>query len=124
MVESHALVAAASLAVQYCATPAHHSRHPFPSPPLIKHSGQPLEWVIDPTFAQAFQVTAPTPRYRHILSAVPQLLVAPLNKVVRAVLVLGAELARCFEAQDLPLPPWRHVDALLTRVRRRRQLGS
>lgn len=29
--------------------------------------------------------------------------------------MLGAELARCFETQGIPLPPWRHADALLTR---------
>lgn len=72
-------------------------------------------WVIDPAFAQAFQVVSPTPRYAFLLSAVPALLVAPLPRVLRAVLLLGAELARCFEAKDLPLPPWRHADALATR---------
>lgn len=72
-------------------------------------------WVIDPAFTQAFQVLAPTPRYAFILSEVPTLLVAPLPRVLRAVLLLGAELARCFEAKDLPLPPWRHADALATR---------
>lgn len=74
-----------------------------------------MTWVIDPSFAQAFQVLAPTPRYAFILSEVPALLVAPLPRVLRALLLLGAELARCFEAKDLPLPPWRHADALATR---------
>lgn len=77
--------------------------------------GEPTVWVIDPAFTQAFQVLAPTPRYAFILSEVPTLLVAPLPRVLRAVLLLGAELARCFEAKDLPLPPWRHADALATR---------
>jgi hypothetical protein len=72
-------------------------------------------WVVDPAFSQAFQVLAPTPRYAFILSEVPALLVAPLPRVLRAVLLLGAELARCFEVKDLPLPPWRHADALATR---------
>jgi uncharacterized protein (TIGR01615 family) len=77
--------------------------------------GEPTVWVVDPAFSQAFQVLAPTPRYAFILSEVPALLVAPLPRVLRAVLLLGAELARCFEVKDLPLPPWRHADALATR---------
>lgn len=70
---------------------------------------------MDPTFSAAFQVADPTPRYSHILAAAPPLLVAPLSRVARAVLVLGAELARSFEARGMALPPWRHVDAILTR---------
>lgn len=60
-------------------------------------------------------MTCPTPRYAHILAAVPPVLVAPLRRVMRAVLVLGAELARCFEKQGLPLPPWRHADAITSK---------
>lgn len=61
---------------------------------------------MDPAFRAALEVADPTPRYAHVLSAAPQLLVAPLSRVARAVLVLGAELARSFEARDMPLPPW------------------
>jgi hypothetical protein len=71
--------------------------------------------VIDPYFSQAFSVGQPTPRYAHILSALPPLLVAPLGRLTRAILLLGPELARCFERQELSLPPWRRVDPLLSR---------
>ncbi|KAI3433626.1 hypothetical protein D9Q98_003435 [Chlorella vulgaris] len=77
--------------------------------------GEPAEWIIDPSFAQAFAVASPTPRYAHIMAAVPSLLVAPLRRVMRVVLLLGAELARCFDKQDLPLPPWRHADAITSK---------
>ena len=43
------------------------------------------------------------------------MLVAPLPRLVRALLLLGAELARCFEKQGIPLPPWRHADAITTK---------
>jgi hypothetical protein len=49
------------------------------------------------------------------MAAVPSLLVAPLRRVMRVVLLLGAELARCFNKQDLPLPPWRHADAITSK---------
>lgn len=102
-------------AVQYLTRlPAVQASNPPPSRPSPP-AGEPTVWVIDPAFAQAFQVVSPTPRYAFLLSAVPALLVAPLPRVLRAVLLLGAELARCFEAKDLPLPPWRHADALATR---------
>lgn len=80
--------------------------------------GEPAEWVIDPSFADAFAVTHPTPRLRHILSAVPPLVVAPLGRLLRALLMLGAELERCFTAQQVPLPPWRSADALASRYER------
>ncbi|EFN59388.1 hypothetical protein CHLNCDRAFT_137872 [Chlorella variabilis] len=78
-------------------------------------SGEPAEWIIDPSFASAFAVACPTPRYARILGAVPPVLVAPLPRLVRALLLLGAELARCFEEQGIPLPPWRRVDAYATK---------
>lgn len=43
------------------------------------------------------------------------MLVAPLPRLVRALLLLGAELARCFEERGLPLPPWRRVDAMASK---------
>ncbi|EFN59389.1 expressed protein [Chlorella variabilis] len=78
-------------------------------------NGEPAEWIIDPSFASAFAVACPTPRFAHILEAVPPVLVAPLPRLVRALLLLGAELARCFEKQGIPLPPWRHADAITTK---------
>ncbi|KAL4447895.1 hypothetical protein ABPG75_005114 [Micractinium tetrahymenae] len=77
--------------------------------------GEPAEWVVDPSFGQAFRVAHPTPRYAHILEAVPPLAVAPLPRLLRAVLLLGSELERCFERRGLPLPPWRSTDALVSR---------
>ncbi|PSC68891.1 DUF506 family [Micractinium conductrix] len=77
--------------------------------------GERAEWVIDPSFATAFVVADPTPRFAHILSAVPQLVVAPLPRLLRALLVLANELERCFKARGVPLPPWRSADALTTR---------
>ena len=71
--------------------------------------------MVDPAFAQAFQVADPTPRFAHILAAVPPLVMAPLPRIVRATLLLGAELARSIEARGLPLAPWRHADSLVTR---------
>jgi hypothetical protein len=89
---------------------------PLPGPPLPLPTGEePAEWVIDPSFSQAFSVSQPTPRYAHILSSLPPLLVAPLGRLTRAILLLGPELARCFERQELSLPPWRRVDPLLSR---------
>lgn len=85
------------------------------SPDRIHAAGQRVEWVVDPSFAQAFAVACPTPAYAELLSAIPPVLVAPLPRLVRALLLLGAELARCFEGRGLPLPPWRSVDALASK---------
>lgn len=85
----------------------------IPASPSRLTAAEPL--LICPSFAEAFATSPPTPRYAAVLSAVPPLLVAPLPRVVRGTLLLGAELARCFERQDRSLPPWRHTDALLTR---------
>ena len=82
---------------------------------LLSPAGERAEWVVDPSFGQAFQVTHPTPRYAHILAAVPSLAVAPLPRLLRAVLTLGSEMERCFERRGLPLPPWRSSDALASR---------
>ncbi|KAL4426400.1 hypothetical protein ABPG77_004694 [Micractinium sp. CCAP 211/92] len=86
--------------------------------------GEPAEWVVDPSFGQAFQVTDPTPRYAHILAAVPSLAVAPLPRLLRAVLTLGSELERCFERRGLPLPPWRSSDALASRYEQAAHSGA
>lgn len=90
------------------------SSHPTPTPSSFP-AGERAEWVIDPSFATAFVVADPTPRFAHILSAVPQLVVAPLPRLLRALLVLANELERCFKARGVPLPPWRSADALTTR---------
>lgn len=87
----------------------------LPTPTLPTLAGKAQEFIVDPSFAQAFQVAAPTPRLAHLLGALPPLAVAPLPRLLRALLLLGAELARYFEAEGLPLPPWRHADALATR---------
>ncbi len=79
---------------------------------------------MDPSFGQAFQVTDPTPRYAHILAAVPSLAVAPLPRLLRAVLTLGSELERCFERRGLPLPPWRSSDALASRYEQAAHSGA
>ncbi|KAL4430879.1 hypothetical protein ABPG75_006135 [Micractinium tetrahymenae] len=86
--------------------------------------GEPAKWVVDPSFGQAFQVTHPTPRYAHLLAAVPQLAVAPLPRLLRAVLTLGSEMERCFERRGLPLPPWRSSDALASRYEQAARGGS
>jgi hypothetical protein len=93
----------------------HAPHHASPLSRLLLTADEPAEWIIDPSFAQAFAVACPTPRYAHIMAAVPSLLVAPLPRLVRGLLLLGAELARCFQERGVPLPPWRRVNAMATR---------
>ena len=100
---------------QYCRCSQPFSYRMSSRAALCAPAGEPAEWIIDPSFASAFAVACPTPRYARILGAVPPVLVAPLPRLVRALLLLGAELARCFEEQGIPLPPWRRVDAYATK---------
>lgn len=65
---------------------------------------------MDPGFAEQFHVAAPTPRYAHVLRALPAVLVATAERTSRAATIVAFEMACMFKHQGIALPPWRCVD--------------
>ena len=65
---------------------------------------------MDPGFAEQFRVAAPTPRYAHLLRALPAVLVATAERTSQAAAVVAFEMARLFKHQGAELPPWRRAD--------------
>jgi uncharacterized protein (TIGR01615 family) len=73
------------------------------------------DYVVDPAFRDHFLVHRPAARYASVLDAIPQVAVAPAPRLARAVTFLAAEVAACFVAQGVPLPPWRKTTSLLSK---------
>lgn len=71
--------------------------------------------VIDPRFAEQFEVSNPTLRYEAVLAWLPRVFVGCAERLPLLVAVLCNEMEQCFKARGIALPPWREPGALITK---------
>jgi uncharacterized protein (TIGR01615 family) len=83
-------------------------------------SASPCAVLVDPRFREQFEIAHPTPRYARILAEVPAELVAPADRLSKAVELLCAEMAVAFAATGTPVPPWRQAAAMMSKWQPRR----
>jgi uncharacterized protein (TIGR01615 family) len=83
-------------------------------------STAPCTVLVDPRFREQFEIAHPTPRYERILAEVPAELVAPPERLSRAVELLCSEMALAFAATGTPVPPWRQAAAMISKWQPRR----
>lgn len=76
--------------------------------------------LVDPRFREQFEIAHPTPRYARILAEVAAELVAPAERLSKAVELLCAEMAVAFATTGTPVPPWRQPAAMLSKWQPRR----
>ena len=86
-------------------------RHTF----LVVNLGGSRSLLVDPAFRDQFALPAPTPRFAHVLAAVPGLACASRHRLTHAALLLSEEVGRVFEAAEMPLPPWRQAESLMSK---------
>ncbi|KAH7623944.1 hypothetical protein Ndes2526B_g01194 [Nannochloris sp. 'desiccata'] len=83
-------------------------------------STSPCTVLVDPRFREQFEIAHPTPRYARILAEVPAELVAPADRLSKAVELLCTEMAVAFAATGTPVPPWRQAAAMMSKWQPRR----
>jgi len=83
-------------------------------------SASPCTVLVDPRFRDQFEIAHPTPRYARIVAEVPSELVAPADRLSKAVELLCAEMAVAFAATGTPVPPWRQAAAMMSKWQPRR----
>ncbi|GLC42538.1 hypothetical protein PLESTB_001111100 [Pleodorina starrii] len=73
--------------------------------------------VVEPNFREHFCIGSvyATERYRQLLAAVPEELVAPYSKIQEVVKLICAEMKFSFEATGNSCPPWRSTSSVLSR---------
>jgi uncharacterized protein (TIGR01615 family) len=73
--------------------------------------------VVEPSFREHFCIGTPyqTERYRQVLAAVPEELVAPHSQLAQMVRLVCTEMKFSFTATGNSVPPWRSAAALLSR---------
>ena len=78
-------------------------------------AGGPL--IVEPSFREHFAIGSlyATERYRQVLAAVPEELVAPYSQLCEMVRLVCAEMKFSFGATGNSLPPWRSVNSVLSR---------
>ncbi len=78
-------------------------------------AGAPL--IVEPSFREHFAIGSlyATERYRQVLAAVPEELVAPYAQLSEMVRLVCTEMKFSFEATSNSLPPWRNVNSVLSR---------
>ncbi|KAG2454836.1 hypothetical protein HYH02_000668 [Chlamydomonas schloesseri] len=78
-------------------------------------AGAPL--IVEPSFREHFAIGSlyATERYRQVLAAVPEELVAPYTQLSEMVRLVCAEMKLSFEATGNSLPPWRNVNSVMSR---------
>lgn len=73
----------------------------------------PLHLLVDPTFADKFQVARPSAKLTANLETLGHAFVGPPEDLRALVTALAAVLRADFAAKGLSLPPWRSVQSLL-----------
>lgn len=95
-------------------------RHNFLTVNLEGPHGKLTECIIDPSFAEQWTNARSTPAYAAIIEALPQVYVG--SAVEPLVDYLCQELAASFSCEGVTLPPWRSVEAMLSKWRPRRSI--
>ena len=73
--------------------------------------------VFDPAFREQFEISRPSQAYQALLAAVPVAFVGSEERLTATVRLLCKELQTEFAEKGVTLPPWRDVQAMLTKWR-------
>lgn len=80
------------------------------------------EFIVDPAFAQQFDIKISTPEFKRLMELVPAVLVLPKERVEAVVELLASAMTACFRSANIDMPPWRRPDAMLSKWAPRRSL--
>lgn len=101
------------------ATCLHNLRHEFLT---VLLPGEGFTFIVDPHFAEQFEIAKPTDRYSSLLACLPAILVIPEEHIQPLVTFLCAEMSSAFKASKAVLPPWRQASSMLTKWQPRKSL--
>lgn len=101
------------------ATCLHNLRHEFLT---VLLPGEGFTFIVDPHFAEQFEIAKPTDRYSALLACLPAVLVIPEEHIQPLVTFLCAEMSSAFKASSAVLPPWRQASSMLTKWQPRKSL--
>ena len=73
--------------------------------------------LVDPHFRCQFLVAGPTPRFAQLQRLLPQTFVGTLEQLEQVAEWVCSEMEWSFKTQAQPLPPWRELQAMLTKWR-------
>ena len=73
--------------------------------------------VFDPAFREQFKISRPSQAYQALLATVPVAFVGSEERLTATVRLLCKELQTEFAEKGVTLPPWRDVQAMLTKWR-------
>ena len=73
--------------------------------------------MFDPVFREQFEISRPSQGYQTLLAAVPVAFVGSEERLTATVRLLCKELQTEFAEKGVTLPPWRDVQAMLTKWR-------
>eukprot|EP00877_Chromochloris_zofingiensis_P013493 jgi/Chrzof1/8398/Cz03g09060.t1 len=99
-------------------------RHSFLSCCPGNAAGCQTRYIIDPHFREQFQIAHPSARYASILEALPAAYVGPEDRIPPLVELLCWEMSLAFKAAGSLLPPWRHVQSMMSKWLPRRSLDQ
>ncbi len=74
-----------------------------------------VEYIVDPDFQEQFQIPHPTQQYLEVLKMIPAVFVGTTSRLIPLVQLVAAEIAASFRERGLTLPPWRHVQSMLSK---------
>lgn len=80
------------------------------------------QFIVDPSFAQQFDIKISTPEFKHLMRLLPPVLVLPKERVEAVVELLASAMTACFRRANIDMPPWRRADAMLSKWVPRRSL--
>lgn len=70
--------------------------------------------IVDPHFRDQFCIAKPTESYAFLLKTLPSSFVGSPLRLQKLASLMAAEIAEVYRQQHLPLPPWRHENAILS----------
>ncbi len=74
-----------------------------------------VNYIVDPSFREQFEIAHITPRYDCVLSEVPANFVGTEEQVAAVVEIMSKEISRAFQQAGATLPPWRHTASMLSK---------
>ena len=77
----------------------------------LEHDGL----ILEPRFRESFAIASPTPQFAEVLAAVPEEFVGSARRLTAIVEVVCEQIRLSFQAQGLPVPPWRQPSALASK---------
>lgn len=74
-----------------------------------------MNYIVDPSFKEQFEIPHVTPRYNCVLSEVPATFIGTEEQVIAVVEIMSKEISRVFQHAGATLPPWRQTASMLSK---------